>query len=91
MAFDNFLVEVGLYGSPFDWSYKVFGHLAMESTWFCDLWNLVHVFAADVSFCSEDLAHGVQENDRSLMSDLSRSGRPYSNVNPTSSLDEGKM
>jgi hypothetical protein len=37
MAFKNFLVEVGLYGSPFDWSYEDFGHLATESTWFCDL------------------------------------------------------
>jgi hypothetical protein len=74
MAFDNFLVEVGLYGSPFDWSYKDFGHLATESTWFCDLWNLVHVFAADVSFCSEDLVQGVRENGRSLMSEFFRIG-----------------
>jgi hypothetical protein len=74
MVFDNFLVEVGLYGSPFDWSYEDFGHLATESTWFRDLWNLVHIFAADVSFCSEDLVHGVWENDRSLMLEFFRIG-----------------
>jgi hypothetical protein len=32
MAYDNFLIEVGLYGSPLQWSYKDFGHLSTEST-----------------------------------------------------------
>ena len=40
MAFDNFLVEVALYSSPFDWSYKDFGHLATESKWFCYFWKV---------------------------------------------------
>ncbi len=46
----------------------------MESTWFCDLWNLVHTFAADVSFRTEDLVHGVWENDQSLMLEFYRIG-----------------
>jgi hypothetical protein len=72
MAFDNFLVEVGLYGSPLDWSYEDFGHLAKESMWFCDFWNFVHSFAADVSFHTDDLVHGVWESDCSLMSEFYR-------------------
>jgi hypothetical protein len=42
MVFDNFLIEVGLYGRPLDWSYKDYGHLSTESTWFNNLWTLVH-------------------------------------------------
>jgi hypothetical protein len=74
MAFNNFLVEVGLYSSPFDWSYKDVGHLATESTWFCDFWNLVHTFAVDVLFRTDDLAHGVRKNNQSLMSEFYRIG-----------------
>ena len=74
MAFDNFLIEVGLYGSPFQWSYDDFGQLASDSTWFQDLWCLTHAFSADVSFRDEDMVRGVRENDRSLMSEFHRIG-----------------
>jgi hypothetical protein len=42
MVFDNFLIVVGLYGSPLDWSYKDYGNLSTESTWLQNLWTLVH-------------------------------------------------
>ncbi len=70
MAYDNFLIEVGLYGSPLQWSYKDFGHLSTESTWFQNLWQLVQLFKVDLSFRDEDLMHRVQENDRALMSEF---------------------
>ncbi len=38
MVFDNFLIEVGLYGSPLYWSHKDYGNLSTESTWFHNLW-----------------------------------------------------
>jgi hypothetical protein len=38
MAYDNFLIEVRLFGSPLHWSYEDFGHLSTESTWFQNLW-----------------------------------------------------
>ncbi len=57
-----------------DWSYKDFGHLEMESTWLCDFWNLVHSFAVDISFRTNDPVHGVWENDRSLMLEFFRIG-----------------
>ncbi len=55
MAYDNFLIEVGLYGSPLQWSYKDFGHSSTESTWFQILWQLVQLFKVDLSFQDEDL------------------------------------
>ncbi len=74
MAYENFLMEVGLYGSPLKWSYEECSHLATEATWFQNLWQLVHVFEVNISFCNEDMVDGVQENDRSLMSEFSRIG-----------------
>ncbi len=37
MAYDNFLMEVGLYGSPLRWSYDDYSQLATEATWFYNL------------------------------------------------------
>jgi hypothetical protein len=67
MASDNFLVKVGLYGSPLDWSYDNYGNLATEATWLQYLWILVQRFNAVLMFCSKDTVQGVQENNRSLM------------------------
>jgi hypothetical protein len=50
IAYDNFLMEVGLYESPLKWSYKEYGHLATDTTWFQNLWQLVHVFKVNISF-----------------------------------------
>jgi hypothetical protein len=38
MAYDNFLMQFGLYGSPLKWSYEEYGHLATYATWFQNLW-----------------------------------------------------
>jgi hypothetical protein len=52
------------------------GHalVVSESMWFRDFWNLVHTFAADVLFRTDDLVHGVWENNQSLMSEFYRIG-----------------
>jgi hypothetical protein len=34
MVHENFLMEVGMYGSPLKWSYEEYGHLGTEATWF---------------------------------------------------------
>jgi hypothetical protein len=34
MAYENFLLEVGLYSNPLHWSFKDYGHLSTEATWF---------------------------------------------------------
>jgi hypothetical protein len=70
MAFDNFPIEMGLYGSPLDWSYKNYGSLFTESTWFHNLWTLVHYFEANITFCKEDTVQGLWENNCSLMTEF---------------------
>jgi hypothetical protein len=67
MANDNFLVEVGFYGSPLDWNYEDYGHLSTVDTWFCNLWNLTDTFNATLSFRAEDQAHRVCKHNRPLM------------------------
>jgi hypothetical protein len=74
MAYDNFLVEVGLYGSPLSWSFTEFGQLSTEATWFHNLWQLVHTFKVKITFQNEDVVHRSQLNDWSLMVDFHRVG-----------------
>ena len=50
MAYENFLLEVGMYGSPLAWSYREFGNLSTGYTWFKNLWQLVDMFQANLSF-----------------------------------------
>jgi hypothetical protein len=70
MAFDNFLIEVGLYGSPLDWSYEDYGNLSTQSTWFHNLVTLSQYFEANITFCKDDTVQGLRENNCSLMSDF---------------------
>ncbi len=39
MAYENFLMEIGLYGSQLEWNFDVYGHMATEATWFQNLWH----------------------------------------------------
>jgi hypothetical protein len=74
MTYNNFLLEIGLYRCPLAWSYVEYGHLAIEATWFQNLWNLVDTFKVDLSFRKENLVHGIQENDQALMSEFYQVG-----------------
>jgi hypothetical protein len=67
MAYKNLLIEVGLHVSPLQWKYSKYGHLAMEATWFQNLWLLVSTYEVDISFRDEDMVQGIRENDCSLM------------------------
>jgi hypothetical protein len=59
MAYDNFLMKVGLYGSPLCWSYNDHGQLSMEATLFHNLWQLVHTFKVDLCFQEDNQVKGV--------------------------------
>jgi hypothetical protein len=63
MVYNNFLVKVCLYGSPLDWSYDDYSNLATETTWFHNLWTLVHKFNVVLTFCAEARVHNLQENN----------------------------
>ncbi len=70
MAYENFLIEAGLYGSPLNWKYDEYGTLSTEATWFQNLWQLVSTFGVEVTFCSADTIKGIRENDSSLMTEF---------------------
>ncbi len=70
MAYKNFLVDVGLYGSPLDWSYDNYSNLATETTWLQNLWIFVQRFNTVLTFCSKDRVQGLRENNCSLMSEF---------------------
>ncbi len=67
MAYNNFLVKVGLYGSPLGWSYDNYGNLATKAMWFQNLWIPLQRFNMVLTFYSKDRVQGLQENNRSLM------------------------
>jgi hypothetical protein len=66
MAYDDFLLEVGLYGSPLQWQYEEYGTLLTDATWFHNLWQLVSLCGAEVCFRSKDMITRIRENDCSL-------------------------
>ena len=74
LAYENFLVEVGLYNLPLKWSYTEYGHLATENTWFWNLWQLVDMFKVEITFRQEDRVRQIREGDRLIMSEFSRLG-----------------
>jgi hypothetical protein len=63
LAYDNFLVEVGLYNNSFQWSYKDYGHLSTDSTWFKNLWQLLYCFEAELQIQETDQVSGIREGD----------------------------
>jgi hypothetical protein len=74
MAFENFLIEVGLYGSSLYWNYKDYGHLTTEASWFHNLWNITHLCNGTLTFCTKDQVHSAREHNRSLMLEFFRVG-----------------
>jgi hypothetical protein len=70
MAYKKNSIKVGLYGTPLQRSYNYFGHLSMDGTWFQNLWLLVSVYEADITFWTEDMVQGIRENDQLLVSEF---------------------
>ena len=70
LAYDNFIVEVGLYGTPFQWSYKDYGHLSTDSTWFKNLWQLLYTFEAELQIQETNQDSGIRVGDQSLISEF---------------------
>jgi hypothetical protein len=70
MAYNNFLMEVGLYDSPLCWSFEDYGHLSTDATWFHNLWLLVHIFKVELIFHEDCQVQGVCEGNWLLMSNF---------------------
>jgi hypothetical protein len=70
MAYENFLLEVGLYSDPLLCSFDHNGHLSTEATWFQNLWLLVRMFNVDLLIHEDFQIQGVCKGNQSLMSEL---------------------
>ncbi len=70
MAYEDFLVKVGLYKTPLQWSYSDYGQLYTEATWFQNLWLLAFTFGASIIINEDDQVRGICENNQSLMSEF---------------------
>jgi hypothetical protein len=70
MAYENFLLEVGLYSDPLHWSFEDYGHLSTEATWFQNLWLLVQMFNVNLVIHKESQIQGVRKGNRPLMSEF---------------------
>jgi hypothetical protein len=70
MAYNNFLLEVGLHDNPFVWSSSDFEQMSTKSTWFQNLMLLVDAFNASILIWEEDLVKSIRNDDRSLMLEI---------------------
>jgi hypothetical protein len=68
LAYDDFLMEVGLCGNPFSWENTNYGQLAMLATWFSNLWQLGHTFMASVRINEGGRQiTPIRKNDKSIV------------------------
>ena len=73
-AYENFVVEVGLYGDPFDWDYEWFNSLATEGMWMKNLWQLCQLLGVQIELDKQHHLCPVRVWDCSLISKFSRIG-----------------
>ena len=73
-AYENVVVEVGLYGDPFDWDYECFNSLATEGTWVKNLWQLSQLLGVKIELDEQYHIRPVRVGDCSLISEFSRMG-----------------
>jgi hypothetical protein len=43
-GYELFLMDIGMYGNPFEHTYNHFSFLATDGTWFRNLWELLNGF-----------------------------------------------
>jgi hypothetical protein len=70
IAYENFLLEVGLYSDPLLWSFEDYGHLSTKATWFQYVWLLVWMFNVNFLIHEDFQYQGVREGNQSLMSEF---------------------
>ncbi len=70
MAYENFIIEVGLYDNPLMWSYADYGRLSLDATWFQNLWLFASTYVTTIIVRDKDLVQGIREHARSLMSEF---------------------
>jgi len=73
-AYENFVIEVGLYGNPFEWNYESFECLATDGTWFKNVWQLARRLDVEIELEEKYLNQPVRQNDRALIGEFHRIG-----------------
>ncbi len=74
IGYQSFMMEVGLYGNTMDYDYKSYSVLAMNDTWYKNVWELVHYFRIRLVFRVDYQLKPVRQGDKSLMSEFMRIG-----------------
>jgi hypothetical protein len=68
MAYESFMIEVGLYGITIDYDYKTHSMLAASKTWFKNIWELTWYFNLRLHVNTAFQLKAVHRGDISLMS-----------------------
>ena len=72
MGYESFFMKVGMYGNTLDLDYKSFSRLAVDGTWFKNVWELLHEFNVSATFSSEYQISPARIGDSSLMGEFSK-------------------
>ncbi len=70
MAYESFMIEVGLYGNTIDYGYKTHSMLARSNTWFKNIWELVWYFNVRMHVSAAFQLRAVHPGDISFMSEF---------------------
>jgi len=73
-AFENFLIELGLYKNPFDLDCGRWEILATKGTWLKNLWQLARHLNVTIELDPKVLIRPIRQNDRSIMGEFHRIG-----------------
>jgi hypothetical protein len=70
MAYESFMIEVGLHGNTMDYDYKTHSMLTMSNTWFKNIWELVWYFDVWIHVSAAFQLRVVCQGDISYMSEF---------------------
>ncbi len=70
MAYESFMIDVGLYGNTMDYDCKTHSMLATSNIWFKNIWELVWYFNIRLHVNAAFQLKVVHRGDISLMSEF---------------------
>ena len=80
MAYESFMVEVGLYGIIMDHDYTTYATLATNHTWYKNVWELVRFFNISLAFHQDFCLGPIRRGDKSLMAEFVRIGYKQADI-----------
>jgi hypothetical protein len=83
MGYESFLMDIGMYGNPFDLDYSRFSLLTTSGTWFKNVWELLADFNVSATLGDKFHLHPVRLGDSLLMFKFSKhySGQDLATLN----------